>query len=126
MINYQGNIEAGKEITPETGKIEPRYKGKPFPFSERTWAPNVEIEDNPNNVRVITYNIMADSLVTISCSLTEEQMKKLPYLEWAVRREKILDELQGLDGDIICLQEFERDEEFITRMAKLGYDVNVE
>ena len=44
-------------------------------------------------------------------------------IEWNIRKLKIIQELEELNGDIICLQEMDPDIEFINEMGKLGYDV---
>jgi len=99
---------------------------KNFPFNRRCWVPDIKINNlNGEYIRVVTYNILCDSLLSISTQISEEDIKKMPFLYWENRRKKIIDELKELDGDIIALQEFERDETLIDEMGKLGYDVKI-
>jgi mRNA deadenylase 3'-5' endonuclease subunit Ccr4 len=97
---------------------------KPFPLNERRYVPNFEIkEDDENNVRVISYNILCDSLFTVSTQIPEEEMKRFPYYQWNERRSKIIKEITStIKGDIICFQELERDEEWLKEFAEAGYD----
>ncbi len=44
-------------------------------------------------------------------------------MKWEQRKRKIIDELKEINGDIICLQEFERDEEMVKIFSQMGYDV---
>lgn len=48
---------------------------------------------------------------------------KEDYLNWEFRKIKIINELKTLNSDIICLQEFEKDEKFIQEFGKSGYDM---
>ena len=49
--------------------------------------------------------------------------KKFPFLNWEYRKKIILEELNELNADIICLQEFERDQSFIEELMSKGYEV---
>ena len=101
------------------------YQGrKNFPFNRRTWVPNIDIKNtNGETIRVISYNILCDSLLPISTQISEDDITRMPFLHWVNRRTKILDELAELDGDIVCIQEFERDEVLIDKLGQMGYDV---
>lgn len=99
-------------------------KNKNFPFNVRNFVPDIEMDRNdPKLIRVISYNILCDSLVSVSTQIQEEDINKLPYMQWENRRNKILMEINELNADIICIQEFERDKVFIEEMAKNNYDV---
>jgi mRNA deadenylase 3'-5' endonuclease subunit Ccr4 len=103
-----------------------RYKNQKFPFNLRHFVPEFQLEnmhDNPDYIRVISYNILCDSLVSISTQIDESDLVNYPYMFWENRRKNILAELCELNGDVICIQEFERDEDFISALGKLGYDV---
>merc|ERR1712232_847825 len=70
-------------------------------------------------VRVMTYNILAEIFAT---------RQIYPYcpmwaLSWRYRKRLIMEELQQLDADIICMQEVQQDhyESFMPELAKLGY-----
>ena len=97
---------------------------KNFPFNRRSWVPNIEVKQtNGENIRVLSYNILCDSLLPISTQISEDDISRMPFLHWVNRRTKIIDELAELDGDIVCIQEFERDEVLIDKMGQMGYDV---
>ncbi len=107
-------------------KTHQRFLNKNFPFNYRYFVPDFELEnmqENPDYVRVISYNILCDSLVSISTEIDENDLINYPYMLWQNRKKKIIEELNELNGDIICLQEFERDEEMIQTLGKMGYDV---
>jgi mRNA deadenylase 3'-5' endonuclease subunit Ccr4 len=94
-------------------------------LSLRHWVPNIDIGSSDKHIRVLTYNILCDSLTSCSTEINEEDLGKFPYLQWDVRRKKILEELNELNADIVCIQEFERDEEMINYLGGIGYDVSV-
>ena len=73
-------------------------------------------------IRVTSYNILADNLIEHTTSKDDLDNNE-DYLNWSNRRVIILNELRTLNSDIICLQEFEKDEKFIEEMGKYGYDV---
>lgn len=104
-----------------------KFANKNFPFNFRYFVPeiNLEIEQNPDYIRIISYNILCDSLLPISTNINEEDLNNYPYMLWENRKNKIIQEIKELKGDIICLQEFERDEQFIGALGKLGYDVYI-
>ena len=74
-------------------------------------------------LRITTYNILADSLIPCSTNVQEEYCSKYPYLDWKVRRNEIIKEIKMLCSDIICIQEFEKDQEFIEELKKIDYDI---
>jgi mRNA deadenylase 3'-5' endonuclease subunit Ccr4 len=98
---------------------------KKFPFNYRSWAPKIELDvsNNPNLIRIVSYNILCDSLLPISTQIDESELPKLPYLLWENRRQAILNEITELKPDLICFQEFERDTIIIEEFWKMGYDV---
>jgi mRNA deadenylase 3'-5' endonuclease subunit Ccr4 len=105
-------------------KVDEKFKNKNFPFNYRTWVHEIQINNsNGEYIRVVTYNILADSLLSISTQIHESEFENLPHLLWENRRASILEELKELDGDVLCLQEFEKDELMIEELGKLGYDV---
>ena len=105
-----------------------RYKNQKFPFNHRHFVPEIQIEnmndDSSDYIRVISYNILSDSLLSISTQIEESDLVNYPYMSWENRKKNILAELYELNGDVICIQEFEKDEDFISALGKLGYDVN--
>ena len=106
-----------------------KHQEKPFPFNIRNWLPNIDQNEiksklkNPNKlIRVINYNLLCDSLLPASTHIKEHELSKLPYLNWEIRREKILSELNEINGDLIGFEEIERDEKFIENFIKNDYD----
>lgn len=104
-------------------------KNNPFPYNYREWLPDIKTEEiqsvisNPNRlIRVINYNILADSLLPISTKIKESELDKLPHLKWENRAQKLFEELKELNGDIICIEEIERDESFISKLVSIGYE----
>lgn len=100
-------------------------KNKTFPFNMREWIPFVELEKREDIVRVVTYNILCDSLISTSADIDEYNCKNNPLFKWDDRKKKILDELTQIDGDIICIQEFEKDDDIINYFADRKFDVSV-
>lgn len=112
-------------------KINPQVilSEKPFPYNIRKWLPEIEPEKiipklkHPNYLtRVVQYNILSDSLLPISTKIVEEDLVKLPHLSWENRSKKILSELKTLNGDLVALTEFEKDEKFIKELNSYGYE----
>lgn len=100
------------------------HNNKPFPFNYRSWVPNVEIpEESEKYIRVLNYNLLCDSLSSVSTNMYEEDLAKLPYMHWQNRRKVIVKEVLDLKADIVCFQEFERDEELIKELGASGYNV---
>lgn len=56
-------------------------------------------------------------------STKEEIKSNEKNFDWESRKIKILNELKTLNSDVICLQEFDKDEKFIEEVGKSGYDV---
>jgi len=105
-----------------------KLKDNNFPFNFREFVPEVQIENmsgDPDYIRIISYNILSDSLLPISMNIPEKEIVNLPHLHWEKRKNKILSELAELSADIICLQEFERDESFIKTLGDSGYNVKI-
>jgi mRNA deadenylase 3'-5' endonuclease subunit Ccr4 len=94
-----------------------------FPFNYRSWVPEIdESKISGETVRIVSYNILCDSLLSISTEIAEEEFERLPYLYWENRRGTIISEITELNPDILCIQEFERDNEMIEAFAVMGYD----
>ena len=98
-----------------------KYDKKP---PTRKWIPEININPKNNYIRVMSYNILCDSLASISTNIKESEFKNLQYLNWEIRRQKILNEIKLHLPDILCLQELERDEILLNSLGELGYDVN--
>lgn len=101
-----------------------KISNNPFPFNYRSWVPDLNIPtDSDKYVRVISYNILCDSLLSVSTQISEEDIVKTPYLQWENRKKVIIQEILALKADIICMQEFERDEALIKELGQAGYNV---
>ena len=92
-------------------------------ISIRHWVPNINIDRTDKHIRILTYNILCDSLLSCSTQIEKEELSKYPFLDWETRKKSILQELTELNGDLVCIQEFEKDESFIKYMGQNGYDV---
>ena len=73
-------------------------------------------------IRVTSYNILADSLIDLTTPKDDLKTNENNF-SWEKRRVTILNELKTLNSDIICVQEFEKDEKFIEEMGKNGYNL---
>jgi mRNA deadenylase 3'-5' endonuclease subunit Ccr4 len=91
----------------------------------RHWVPNIKLERTDNHIRIATYNILCDSLLACSTQIDEKELADYPYLEWSIRKKKLLEELTEIDADIVAIQEFEKDEDIIKYMGHVGYDVKI-
>jgi mRNA deadenylase 3'-5' endonuclease subunit Ccr4 len=104
-------------------KNNTKMKKDDFPLDLRKWMPN-DREPSSQTIRILTYNILSQNLLPLSIPIGEEELKKTKYLQWEVRKEKILTELRNIKADIVCLQEFEEhDDGFIQSLDSLNYDV---
>jgi mRNA deadenylase 3'-5' endonuclease subunit Ccr4 len=89
----------------------------------RKWTPDIELDNSDKLIRVMSYNILCDSLLCTSTNYKEEVCETSPILKWSERKNKIIKEILEHKCDIICIQEFERDEEFIKIMGQNSYEV---
>lgn len=113
-----------KDFTNNQTHTHKRNQQLNFPFNCRQWAPNIDLSNYSSNIlRVVSYNILADSLLSISTQIVEEDLDKVPHMNWCNRSKAIMNEINELNPDIICFQEFERDENFIRQLRLKGYDV---
>jgi hypothetical protein len=89
----------------------------------RTWVPEIQKNQKNNYIRVMSYNILCDSLASISTNIKESELKNFPFLNWEIRRKKILEEIKLHSPDILCIQELERDEILLNSLGEMGFDV---
>jgi mRNA deadenylase 3'-5' endonuclease subunit Ccr4 len=73
-------------------------------------------------LRVTSYNILADHLLEHTTP-KDSLNKNEEFLSWDHRKSRIITELTTLNSDVICCQEFVKDEKFIEEMGKYGYNV---
>lgn len=73
-------------------------------------------------LRVLNYNILAPSLLSIS---TRGNVKKdnKKYLSWNFRQNAILKQVEQYSPDIICFEEFENDLRFNQSLSNMSFDV---
>ena len=62
---------------------------------------------NEETIKILSYNILAQSLICDSLQITEEQIKKLDYLDYDYRINKIFEIIDKLHPDICLFQEYE-------------------
>lgn len=127
MIQQSENTQNSTQNTSyrDHHTIQPFQSHKNYiPIYKRSWVPNIDVSKYDGQIiRVVTYNILCDSLLPISTQISDDDLTRMPYLDWENRRRRILDELKNLDADIVCIQEFERDEIMIEELGKISYDV---
>ena len=131
--NYNQKFEMDGQIKKKIIKDRPRkpkrdFSNKNFPFNYRYWVPEIEIKDietTPQYIRVMSYNILCDSLLSVSTQIQEEDLINYAHMSWENRKKAILNEIKELKPDVICLQEFERDEDLIRNLGVLKYDVKI-
>lgn len=105
----------------------------PFPFNYREWLPNIDmslllskLQNKDYLIRVMSYNILCDSLLPISTKIPETATSQFPYLQWTYRAKQLLNEITQVSPDIICFQEIERDENyFIPGMHSQGFEIAI-
>jgi len=93
----------------------------PRPIPNRQWYEHGADDDDDDSLRVASYNILAEIYATF---------QQYPYcprfaLDWRYRFRRILDELNHVDPDIICLQEAQRDhyeQDLEPGLDALGYE----
>ena len=106
--HYKGNQE--KNYGKTTRKLVPEF-------------PLISTVKESNILRITTYNILSDSLTSVSLGIEDNDIQNYPYLKWSYRSNKILKEIQELKSDIVAVQEFEKDQKFIDELQNIGYDV---
>lgn len=59
-------------------------------------------------IKILSYNILAQSLLSDSLKMTEEQIKNTTYLDIDYRSNKIVETIDNLNPDICLFQEYEK------------------
>lgn len=113
--NNNSNIIVKSNHKP-SGRINNTSR-KPVPY----YPLKKEFEDKL--LRIMSYNILADSLSTVSIGIEDKDLAQYPYLKWEERRKNILNEINFYKPDIICIQEFERDSLFVKELNNNNYDL---
>ena len=63
---------------------------------------------NEETLKILNYNILAQSLLSESLNISKEQLKYVPFLNINYRFDKIFGIINGLKPDICLFQEFEQ------------------
>ena len=119
-----------------THKQKPKRKfpsTNPFPFNYREWLPNIDmslllskLQNKDYLIRVMSYNILCDSLLPVSTKIPENATTQFPYLQWSFRAKQLLNEITQISPDIICFQEIEKDENyFIPGLHLQGFEIAI-
>ena len=59
------------------------------------------------NIKILSYNILAQSLLIDSLNLKKEEISEIPYLNIDYRFDKIFEKILELSPDICLFQEYE-------------------
>lgn len=122
--NYQNNYKNkyhNYQINPNSSN---NNNQKPLIPTSRTFSPSFPLLNSNNSLlRITSYNILCDSLLPVSLGISDEDISKYKFTEWSYRKNIIINELKHYDSDIIGIQEFEKDEDFIERLKQIGYDI---
>lgn len=111
-------------ILPEENIITLEEYQKLSPLDDRKWIPDIKIDTNgPNNLRIVSYKLSCSSMNAKSSKMTQEDVDRLFHMNYENRRQKTINELKELNGDLLCLQEIERDDVFEKSMEAMGYEV---
>ncbi|KAJ1482992.1 hypothetical protein T484DRAFT_1896729, partial [Baffinella frigidus] len=92
------------------------------PLASRRWVHAARTSAGEGEeLKIASYNMLAD------CYVFEDDYPQTPRaaLDWGCRRRKLLSELEGLDVDVLCVQEIEQDQFarfFLPELAKRGYE----
>ncbi|EGP83381.1 uncharacterized protein MYCGRDRAFT_63781 [Zymoseptoria tritici IPO323] len=93
---------------------------QPEPPLDRAWIPLIEDASETDNFTIFSWNILCDRAATAAMyGYTPSEA-----LSWQRRRDLILDEMQGRDADIMCLQEMDIEnynEFFRPNLASMDY-----
>ena len=75
-------------------------------------------------IKILSYNILAQNLLSDSLHLSNEEIENIPYLEIDYRFNKIFEKIEELNPDICLFQEFEQNGKLknLFSSKKLPYD----
>lgn len=79
--------------------------GHTLGHDSQTNETNFDSESGPNEVKIMSYNILAQTLLRRHQNLYSHSDRK--NLEWEVRLKNIINEILAYNCDIVCLQEVE-------------------
>ena len=73
-------------------------------------------------IRIGNYNILAQSLLSVSLRGNAKKENK-KYLTWNFRKKLIEKQISKLNFDVLCIEEFENDSQFVNELNKMGYEI---
>ena len=80
---------------------------------------------NEEIIKILSYNILAQSLLSDSLQIPEEQVKKIPYLDIDYRVNKIFQIIDNLHPDICLFQEFEHNGKLKQKFIDNNYSYEI-
>jgi mRNA deadenylase 3'-5' endonuclease subunit Ccr4 len=96
-----------------------------YNITMRNWIPKLDDKNiNYKTYRLMCYNILCDSLLSVSSGIKEEDLHRKQELKWENRSKKIINEISTYNPDFICIQEYEKEENFCEEIKKMGYNVD--
>ncbi len=129
LLSSQGNVWKGAHHTLSTGILVPPLcfrnveNNKKFRRSLKTSDNHIQ---SSMNVRVVTWNVLADSYskAVRKCSKINDVQPEMfeSILNWSARFQKITQCIDATNADILCLQEVDHfKDSFLVYCASIGY-----
>ena len=85
---------------------------------------NINQKKSENILRVLQFNILAQSLLQNSIRLSNKNLFETnKNFKWEFRLELIIQLIKDLNCDLICFQEFENETKFISKLNNLNYSI---
>ena len=85
---------------------------------------NINQKKPENILRVLQFNILAQSLLQNSIRLSNKNLFETnKNFKWEFRSELIIQLIKDLNCDLICFQEFENETKFISKLNNLNYSI---
>ena len=85
---------------------------------------NINQKKPENILRVLQFNILAQSLLQNSIRLSNKNLFETnKNFKWEFRLELIIQLIKDLNCDLICFQEFENETKFISKLNNLNYSI---
>ena len=85
---------------------------------------NINQKKSENILRVLQFNILAQSLLQNSIRLPNKNLFETnKNFKWDFRLELIIQLIKDLNCDLICFQEFENETKFISKLNNLNYSI---
>ena len=85
---------------------------------------NINKKKSENILRVLQFNILAQSLLQQSIRLSNKNLLETnKFFKWEFRMELIIKIIKQLNCDLICFQEFENESKFNSKLNELNYSI---